>query len=211
MVLVAPIGARAAIRARAALGNRWGSAVGAAVDPRAPVRPRAPLVSLLCLGVPAGHVPRRDRHADARGDQPGDGASVEVKSPHSLTVPSPLTRVKSAGGLDASGITSYLVRIPTNEETMFARVATFEGADPSMIDANVEQIREGGRPEGVPASGYLFLVDRDAGKTISIVLFDSEDDLRQGNEAFNAMSPPVGAGMGTRTSVETYEVPLQMS
>lgn len=93
---------------------------------------------------------------------------------------------------------------------MFARVATFEGADPSMIDANVEQMREAGRPEGVPATGYLFLVDRDAGKTIGIVLFDSDDDLRQGHEALNAMSPPVGAGMGTRISVETYEVPFTM-
>jgi hypothetical protein len=38
---------------------------------------------------------------------------------------------------------------------MFARVATFEGGDPSKIDEMVEQMEgEGGAPEGVPATGF---------------------------------------------------------
>ncbi len=94
---------------------------------------------------------------------------------------------------------------------MFARVATFEGADPGKIDENIQQMSAQGPPEGVPATSFLLLVDRDRGKTVAIVLFDSEDDLRRGNEALNAMSPPVGSGMGHRVSVEMYEVPLRMS
>ncbi len=93
---------------------------------------------------------------------------------------------------------------------MFARVATFEGGDSAEIDETVEQMKAGGRPEGVPATEFLLLVDRDSGKTLGITLFDTEDDLRQGSAALEAMSPPTGA-LGRRTSVETFEVSIQMS
>jgi hypothetical protein len=93
---------------------------------------------------------------------------------------------------------------------MFARVATFEGGDSAKIDETVEQMKAGGRPDGVPATEFFLLVDRDSGKTLGITLFDTEDDLRQGSAALEAMSPPTGA-LGRRTSVETYEVPIQMS
>ena len=91
---------------------------------------------------------------------------------------------------------------------MYARMATFEGADPAKIDENVEQMRSMGRPEGIPATGLYLLVDREAGKTVTIALFETEEDLRRGHETLNAMSPPVDAGMGNRSSVELYEVPL---
>ena len=94
---------------------------------------------------------------------------------------------------------------------MFARVATFEGADPSTIDETLEQIRGHGKPENVPASGFLLMLDRESGKVVSVTLFDSEDDLRAGSEALEAMSPPVTGGLGRRTSVETFDVPVQMS
>lgn len=93
---------------------------------------------------------------------------------------------------------------------MFARVATFEGGDPSKIDETVAQMEEGGRPEGVPASGFIFLMDRGSGKTIGIALFDTEDDLRVGSAALDAMSPPPDGAIGRRVSVETYEVPFKM-
>ena len=95
---------------------------------------------------------------------------------------------------------------------MFARVATFEGGDPSKIDEMVEQMEgEGGAPEGVPATGFLFLADRGSGKTLGIALFDTEEDLRKGSEALDAMSPPVAGAIGRRVSVETYEVPFHMT
>ena len=40
---------------------------------------------------------------------------------------------------------------------------------------------------------------------MAISLFETEEDLRKGDETLNAMSPP-GDGMGQRTSVEMYEV-----
>jgi hypothetical protein len=95
---------------------------------------------------------------------------------------------------------------------MFARVATFEGGDPSKIDEMVAQMKEeGGAPEGVPATGFLFLADRGSGKTLGIALFDTEEDLRKGSEALDAMSPPDAGAIGRRVSVETYEVPFHMT
>jgi hypothetical protein len=93
---------------------------------------------------------------------------------------------------------------------MHARVATFEGADPSKMDENLERMREGGPPEGLAASGAMIMADRANGKMLVIILFDSEEDMRDGNQVLNAMTPPVEAGMGTRTSVELYEVPMHM-
>jgi len=94
---------------------------------------------------------------------------------------------------------------------MFARVATFEGVDRDRIDAGLDQMRqEGGPPEGVPAKGFLLMLDRAAGKTVFVALFETEADLATGSATLDAMSPPPDSGMGTRTSVETYEVPISM-
>ena len=54
----------------------------------------------------------------------------------------------------------------------------------------------------------MMLVDRSSGKSIGITLFDSEDAMKRGDEALNAMSP---GGGGSRTGVEFYEVAVQMT
>jgi hypothetical protein len=95
---------------------------------------------------------------------------------------------------------------------MHARVATFEIGDPAKIDQEIETIRQesaSGQPEGIPATEVLFLVDREGGKLMSVTLFETEEDLRKGDETLNAMTPPTD--MGRRTSVEKFEVPLHMS
>ncbi len=51
----------------------------------------------------------------------------------------------------------------------------------------------------------MMLIDRSSGKAMGITLFDSEDALKRGDEALNAMSP---GGGGSRTGVEFYEVPV---
>jgi hypothetical protein len=94
---------------------------------------------------------------------------------------------------------------------VYARVATFEGGDPGQFDEMAAQMQASGRPDGVPATGFLFLVDRGSGRSLGITLFETEDDLRAGNEAMNAMTPPTTGAMGHRVSVETYEVPFQMT
>ena len=93
---------------------------------------------------------------------------------------------------------------------MYARVATFEG-DAASFDASLEDMRRdasSGPPEGVPATGFLMLLDRDAGEGLAIAFFDSEEDMRKGDEALNAMNPPGDSPM-RRVSVKKYEVPVK--
>jgi hypothetical protein len=59
----------------------------------------------------------------------------------------------------------------------------------------------------VPGKEFLLLTGCDSGRRLAIVLFESEEDLRKGDEALNAMSPPPGAErMGRRTGVELFDV-----
>jgi hypothetical protein len=91
---------------------------------------------------------------------------------------------------------------------MYARIATFE-SDPAKVDDAIELVRsevEGGTPDGLEGAKMLMLVNRETGKGLGVTLFDSEEAMRRGDEALNAMSP---GGSERRTSVEFYEVPVQ--
>ena len=91
---------------------------------------------------------------------------------------------------------------------MYARVASFEGAEGDALRGAAEAIRSQGAdgpPEGVPAVGFLMLIDPDNGRGMGISLFETQADMRQGDATLNMMSPP-GEGMGTRTFVNFYEV-----
>ena len=89
----------------------------------------------------------------------------------------------------------------------YVRVTTFE-ADEASLEALISQINShDGPPEGVPAKRLTVLADRAAGKVLVGVRFGSEEDLRKGSEALEAMSPP-DTGM-RRLSVEAYEVVLE--
>ena len=92
---------------------------------------------------------------------------------------------------------------------MYARIATFQ-SDPADLDQAIEMVRHevesDETPPGLQGSKMLMLVDRQTGKGIGITLFDSEEAMRRGDEALNAMNP--GAGE-RRTSVEFFEVPVQ--
>jgi hypothetical protein len=97
---------------------------------------------------------------------------------------------------------------------MYARVASWEGADAETLEQTAAEIRaqaeaEGGPPEGLPAKGLLLLNDTEGGRSLGITLFETEDDYRKGDEKLNEMSPP-GAGMGQRVSVVKYEVAVQL-
>jgi hypothetical protein len=91
---------------------------------------------------------------------------------------------------------------------VFARIATFE-SDPGRIDDSIEMVRQevaGGTPEGLKGAKMLMLVDRKSGKGMGITLFESEEAMRRGDEALNAMDP---GSTERRTSVEFYEVPVE--
>ncbi|MGZ8687191.1 MAG: hypothetical protein ACXWZP_02050 [Gaiellaceae bacterium] len=90
----------------------------------------------------------------------------------------------------------------------YARVVTFD-ADDAALEALLDEINaSAGPPEGVPAKRITVLADRSAGKVVVAVRFGSEEDLRKGAEALEAMSPP-DAGNIRRVSVDAYEVVLE--
>lgn len=95
---------------------------------------------------------------------------------------------------------------------MYARVARWEGAEGKALRSTAEEINSRastGPPEGVPAKGFLMLIDPDGGRGLAVSLFETEEDLRKGDEALNAMSPP-GEGLGRRAAVDTYEVAVDV-
>jgi hypothetical protein len=92
---------------------------------------------------------------------------------------------------------------------MYARVATFE-SDPSTVDEAIGMVRteveSGETPPGLEGAKMLMLVDRQSGRGLGVTLFESEEAMRRGDEALNAMSP---GATERRTSVEFFEVPVQ--
>jgi heme-degrading monooxygenase HmoA len=92
---------------------------------------------------------------------------------------------------------------------MFARVATFE-SDPADVDRAIAMVRDevhaDETPEGLEGAKMLMLVNRESGRGFGITLFESEEAMRRGDEALNAMSP---GETERRTSVEFFEVPVQ--
>jgi hypothetical protein len=91
---------------------------------------------------------------------------------------------------------------------MYARVATFD-SDPSTVDDAISMVRDevqGQTPAGLEGAKMLMLVNRETGKGLGVTLFESEEAMRRGDEALNAMNP--GASE-RRVSVEFYEVPVQ--
>lgn len=90
-----------------------------------------------------------------------------------------------------------------------ARVVTFDGVSKERMEEMDREMREGGRPDDVPATEIVVLNDPEAQKSLVILFFDTEDDYRQGDEALNAM--PAGDTPGTRSSVTKYDVAARMT
>jgi hypothetical protein len=95
---------------------------------------------------------------------------------------------------------------------MYARVARWEGAEGDALRQSAQEMRAqsaSGPPEGVPAKGFVYLIDPDGGRSLAIGLFETEEDLRQGDATLNAMNPRFDDG-SRRTSVEMYEVAIDV-
>ncbi len=90
---------------------------------------------------------------------------------------------------------------------MHARVGTWEGGTAEGIRAAAEQMRSNiaqGPPPGLKSTGFMMLTDPEGGRVLMIGLFDSEADLREGEQVLKEMNPP--EGLGSRSSVDVYEV-----
>jgi hypothetical protein len=91
-----------------------------------------------------------------------------------------------------------------------ARVVAFEGVTQERIDQLREELsRSSGPPEEVPATELLILHDPQGGRSLAVLLFDSESDYARGDEALTAM--PTDETPGRRVSVDKYEVAIRVS
>ncbi len=91
----------------------------------------------------------------------------------------------------------------------FARVVSFEGVGRERVEEMKREMRDGERPEGVPAKELIVLHDPEAEKSLVLLFFGSEEDYRRADETLNAM--PAGDTPGRRTSVGKYDVAIRMT
>jgi hypothetical protein len=94
---------------------------------------------------------------------------------------------------------------------MHARVAAFENPDMSRTDELIGLVRDRqSQGKELPdALGMYLLIDRAAGKSLGISIFESEDAIRAAEPAFERMGDEVPEELrGKRVSVDTYEVAI---
>jgi len=89
-----------------------------------------------------------------------------------------------------------------------ARVVTFEGVSSERMAELKRQMEEGDRPEGMPPAELIVLHDADSEKSLVVIVFDSDEDYRRGDEILNAM--PTDGTPGSRTSVSRFDVAHRM-
>jgi hypothetical protein len=68
-----------------------------------------------------------------------------------------------------------------------ARVVTFEGVSKDRMEEMDREMQEGQPPEGFPAAEMIVLHDPEAEQSLVIVIFETEDDYRRGDEILDAM------------------------
>ena len=90
-----------------------------------------------------------------------------------------------------------------------ARVVSFEGVSTERMEELAGEMREGDRPEDLPATEVVVLHDPEAETSLVILFFATEDDYMRGDEVLSAM--PADDTPGRRTSVTKYDVPIRMT
>ena len=89
-----------------------------------------------------------------------------------------------------------------------ARVVAFDGVDSERMAQMRQEMEQGERPEGLPASELIVLHDPESSKSLAIVFFENEEDYAKGHAALDAM--PASETPGQRTSVTKYDVAVRM-
>jgi hypothetical protein len=90
-----------------------------------------------------------------------------------------------------------------------ARVVSFDEVSRDRIQELESQMRESGQPEDLPAKEIIVLHDAEAERSLVILLFETEEDYRRGDEVLSAM--PAGDTPGQRTGVAKYDVAIRMA
>ena len=89
-----------------------------------------------------------------------------------------------------------------------ARVVTFDGVSKDRMDEMDREMKDGQPPEGFPSAELVALHDPETEKSLVVVIFETEDDYKRGDELLSAM--PAGDTPGRRTSVTKYNVATRM-
>ena len=102
-----------------------------------------------------------------------------------------------------------------NQEPAYVRIAMFEGEGADRLDEAIGENRGqieaalASPPEGLQGVREVWmLVDRETGRSIDFTLFETEEGLRSGDEALNAMSP--ADAEGRRATVGLFEVAFRI-
>ncbi len=94
---------------------------------------------------------------------------------------------------------------------MFARVSTFEGP-PEGVDPSIQQVRDQVLPAAKQLGGFrglIAMVDRQTGKAVGVTLWESDEAMRNSEEAANRMRGAGTTAGGARiAAVERFEVAL---
>jgi hypothetical protein len=92
---------------------------------------------------------------------------------------------------------------------MHMRVVRFTDVDPQRVEKLVSEIdASAGPPEGIKATGLQMVLDGEQRTAVVLQFFDSDQDMRDSEAAFDAMDP--SETPGTRTSVDRGEVKLDL-
>lgn len=91
---------------------------------------------------------------------------------------------------------------------MFARVSTFQESAESIEESLTRTTDVVERAEAMPGfKGLYYLIDQASGKTIAITLWNTEEDMRNSEEAANQIRADEAAATGGQiVDVERYEV-----
>jgi len=103
---------------------------------------------------------------------------------------------------------SQAVRRRRSYMAKYARVTIAEGS-PEALDEAVDGINRIVIPRARELDGFLsgtWAADRETGKVYSMVVFDSEQHLRDSQEAAAGLRKEVGERLGVRFTVEELEV-----
>lgn len=89
----------------------------------------------------------------------------------------------------------------------YLRVVRFTDVDPESLEGRLANREEKGPPEGSKATGIKMMHDPDQRTAVVVQFFDSEQDMRDSEAAFESM--PADETPGTRASVDRGEVKFE--
>jgi hypothetical protein len=93
---------------------------------------------------------------------------------------------------------------------MHVRVVRFTDVDPARVEQQASEIDESqGPPPGIKATGLQILVDPEQRTAVVLQFFDSEQDMRDSESAFDSMD--ASETPGSRASIDRCELKRELN